>query len=222
MEKYWVMSNIDVYEILCSVKTEKHRKTYGKMYGKEDVIYLENEQDRNIYLVSSGKVKLVNYDQSGNEIIRHIVNKGEIFGEYLLLGEAIHDEFAVTCSNKTTICDVNIDTLRKLMGQNANLSATIYQCVASKMKKMNRRLDLLIGKDVTTRIIAFIYDMHKDHQTVDIQNPMTQQEIACLLATSRESVVRVFNDLKVKGIITYSRKYIYIKDLDSLKQMSGE
>jgi len=222
MEKYWVMSNIDVYKILCPKKTRKYHKTYGKRYSKEDVIYFENDIDRNVYLVSGGKVRLINYDENGNEILRQIVKKGELFGENLLLGESTRDEYAIACSNKTAVCDVNITIMQKLMRENERFSTTVYQYLGFKIKKMTRRLELLIGKDVSTRITAFIYDMYEECDEVNIYNALTQKEIACLLATSRESVARVFNDLKEKGIIEYDRKTIYIKDLQTLRQLSGK
>ena len=221
MEKYWVMSNIDVYKILCPRKTKRYHQTYGKKYSKEDVIYFENTKDRNVYLVSGGKVKLINYDESGNEVVRQIIKKGELFGENLLLGESLREEFAVSCSNNTTVCDVNVSIMHKLMRENPRFSTTVYKCLAFRIKKMSRRLELLIGKDVTTRIVAFIYDMYKECNEVNICNVLTQKEIACLLATSRESVARVFNDLKEKDIIEYDRKKIYIKNLKTLRQMSG-
>lgn len=215
------MSNIDVYEILCPNKSEKQHKAYGKNYSKEDVIYFENDKDKNVYLVSSGKVKLTKYDEKGNEIIREIIKKGELFGENLLLGDSIRDEFAVACSNQTSICNVNISLLQKLMREDKDFSTTIYKCIAFRIKKTSRRLELLIGKDVTERIIAFIYDMYKECDEVNVCNRLTHKEIACLLATSRESVARVFNDLREKGIIEYDRKNIYIKDLLTLRKMAG-
>lgn len=221
MEKYWIMSNIDVYKILCPRKSKKYEKSYGKIYGKEDVIYFESNPGRNVYLVSGGKVKLINYDEYGNEVVRQIIKKGELFGENILLGESVRDEFAVACGNKTRICDVNVEILQKLMRENKDFSTTIYKCIAFRIKKMSRRLELLIGKDARTRIIAFIYDMYKECDEVNVCNKLTQKEIACLLATSRESVARVFNDLKEKGTIEYDRKKIYIKDLQTLRKMAG-
>lgn len=221
MKNYWVIPNINIYEIVCSVKIEKYGKSDGKTYSREELIYLKNEHNRNIYFVNEGKVKLVNYGDDGNEIIRHIIEKGQLFGENLILGEISHDEFAIASSNKTKITGLNISILQELMGENEYLSHNVYKSIAYRIKKLNRRLDLLLGKDVNSRIIAFIYDMHQESEKLTICNPLTQKEIASLLATSRESVARVFNDLKEKGIIEYDRKKIYIKNLQALHEMAG-
>ena len=221
MEKYWVMSNIDIYKILCPHKIEKHGSCDGKTYRRGELIYLKDEYNRNIYFVTKGKVKLVNYGEDGSEIVRHIIEKGQLFGENLILGEISHDEFAIASSNKTKITDLNVSILQELMGEDEYLSYNVYKSIAYRIKKLNRRLDLLVGKDVTSRVIAFIHDMHEERETLTICNPLTQKEIACLLATSRESVARVFNDLKEKGIIEYDRKKIFIKDVQTLRAMSG-
>jgi len=221
MEKYWVTSNIDVYKILCPQKTKKHYETNGKAYSKEDVIYFEKDKGKNVYLVSGGKVKLTKYDKNGNEIIRQIIKKGELFGENLLLGESVRDEFAISCSDKTRICSISIETLQQLMREDKDFSIIMYKCIAFRIKKISRRLELLIGKDVTTRVAAFIYDMYQESDEANIYNTFTQKEMAALLATSRKSVVWVFNNLKEKGIIDYNRKEIHIKDIQTLRQMAG-
>jgi len=219
MKNFWSESNIDIYNLLCPLKVDKCQKKYRKFYDKEQVIYFENAIDEKIYLVSKGKVKLVNYDEFGNEIIQYILLKGSLFGENCVLGDYKHNEFAVAACNKTCICSIDKNTLQQLM-TDKDFAAAIFKYIAFRRKKTNRRIELLIGKDVNARIAAYIIDLYKDSENLNIKKSLTQAEIGKLLATSRESVVRVFNDLKDKGIIDYSRSAILIRDLPVLMQMS--
>lgn len=220
MDKFWTMSNIDVYEILCPIKTAKYKATYGKIYDKEQVIYLKERVNEKIYLVSKGKVKLVNYNRSGEEIFQNIVTKGELFGINSIFGDYRHNEYAVSACNQTSVCSIDITKLQQLMMENLDFSTTIYKCVANNRRKICRRLELLIGKDVNTRVAAFIYDLYMDSQQLTIRNSLTQNEMAKLLATSRESVARILNDLRGKGVIEYNRNSIQIKNLSSLRLLS--
>ena len=217
MEKYWVLSNINLYRILCPPKLKSYNKRLGKPYEKEAPIYLEDNVDENIYLVSSGKVKLVNYDQSGKEIVRQIITKGGLFGENVLLGEPRRQEFAISCENNTSVCSMNLDTMQELMRNNNRFSTAIYKLIGLKIKKIERRIELLVGKNVTSRVASYIYDCHKEQDSLKIQNELSQKNIASLLATSRESVAKVFSKLKEEGIIDYTRKSIIIKNVDKLK-----
>jgi len=215
------MPNVNIYELLYPFRTEKYKKGRGEKYSKEEVIYYKNEHDRNIYLVSSGKVKLVNYDKNGNEYIQYFAIKGELFGEFLLLEKTVHYEFAIACDSNTIVYKVSINKLNKLMINNYNLSLILHKCIAVRIRKINRRVELLTGLDVTTRVIAFLYDMYLECNSLKVNNSLTQKEIASLLATSRESVARVFNYLKSNGVIEYDRKKLTIKNPKLLKEMSG-
>lgn len=220
MNNYWCLSNVDFYNLLCPVKVEKYENKHSQIYKKEDIIYFEKQVNKKIYLVSKGKVKLVNYDEQGNEIFQHIVLQGELFGENAVLGDYQHNEFAVAADNNTNVCSINTDTLQQLMMENKDFSTTIFRYIAFRRRKISRRLELLIGKDVNARVTAYIFDLYKETEKINIKNRLTQAEIGKLLATSRESVARVFNNLKDKGVIDYSRKTIFIKDLSGLIQMS--
>ena len=220
MNKYWSLTNINVYKILCPPKLNKLDKQIGRCYFKEDVIYDENQIDRKIYLVSNGKVKLVNYDNNGNEIVRQILTKGELFGENLILGDEVRNEFAVSCDNKTAVCSLDIETMKRLMREDERFSTAIYKFIGFKLKKIERRLDLLVGKDITTRVASFLYDEFKEQQKNNFSNLFSHKEIASLLATSRESVSKIFNSLKEQGIIDYNRKSITVINVPALKKMA--
>jgi CRP-like cAMP-binding protein len=56
---------------------------------------------------------------------------------------------------------------------------------------------------------------------IDIDIPLTQEEMATLIATSRESVVRALATLRTLGLVTTARRRITIRDLDGLRQYAG-
>ena len=222
MKSHWVLSNINLYQILCPHKLDGYSKKNGNTYGKQDVIYAEHQNDQNIYLVTKGKVKIVNYDKAGNELVRHILVKGELFGEKIVLNENSRDEFAVACSNGTEVCAMNLSTLHQLMRRNHRFETKIYKLISLKLRKVERRLELLVGKDVETRIITFIYDLYREDHNSRIANSLSHQDIAKLLATSRETVTKTFNKLKQEGVIDYNRKEITITNVEKLAILSQE
>ncbi len=220
MEKFWSLVNINVYKILCPPKLRDYDKDIGKRYSKEDVIYFEKNKDHNVYLVSRGKVKLINYDEQGNEIVRQIITKGGLFGENLLLGDAERNECAVACDNNTAVCSMNLDTMKGLMRNNENFSTAIYKFIGLKIRKIERRLDLLVGKDVKSRVVSYIWDLYKEENSLIIPNHLSQKEMASILAATRESINKVLKELKNENIVRVSRKEIEILDLERLKEMS--
>ncbi len=222
MKSHWVLSNIDLYKILCPHKLDGYSKIHGNTFSKQDIIYSENQHDNNVYLVSKGKVKIVNYDKDGNELVRHILVKGELFGEKIVLSENSRDEYAVACSNGTQVCAMKLPTMQELMRVNHRFETRIYKLISMKLRKVERRLELLVGKDVETRIISFINDLYLENKRVHIPNHLSHQDIAKLLATSRESVTKTFNRLKHEKIIDYNRKEIIVANAKRLMELSKD
>ncbi|MEM9547735.1 MAG: Crp/Fnr family transcriptional regulator [Bacteroidota bacterium] len=220
MEKFWSLANINVYKILCPPKLKGYNDAVGKKYSKEDVIYFEKNKDYNVYLVSGGKVKLINYDENGNEIVRQIITKGGLFGESLILGTTERNEYAVACDNNTAVCSMNLETMKDLMRKNENFSTAIYKMIGLKIKKIERRLDMLVGKDVKSRVACYLYDRYEEEGTSQFPNHLSQKELASILAATRESINKVYKDLRNSSIVEITRKHIKILDPDQLKKMS--
>ena len=222
MPKIWSLSNINLFEILCPPKLRGYVDQNAIEVGKGQVIYSEHQGENKVYLVSKGKVKIVTYDNQGNETVKLILSKGELFGEKNILGDIKSNEYAIACSNPTEVCAVNIGEMRKLMRDNQRFESSIYKFIGLRLKKIERRLELLIGKDVESRIVSFIHDLYEDTDSPTVTNHLSHSDIAKLLGTSRESVTKMFNRLKKDGIIDYTRKEIRIHKPTKLCEMAGD
>lgn len=222
MSDIWTLTNINLYDILCPPKLKGYVDENAIEVHKGDVIYSEHYGESKVYLVSKGKVKIVTYDNHGNETVKLILSKGELFGEKHILGEVKSHEFAIACDNPTEVCAINIGEMRKLMRKNERFESSIYKFIGLRLKKIERRLELLVGKDVETRIISFIHDLYEDSDSPTVHNYLSHSDISKLLGTSRESVTKVFNHLKKDGIIDYTRKEITVKKPEKLCAMAGE
>lgn len=56
-------------------------------YSKGDHIYVPDSPSDKIYLIQSGRVKIGSISNTGKEIIKTILQEGDIFGELALAGE---------------------------------------------------------------------------------------------------------------------------------------
>jgi CRP-like cAMP-binding protein len=221
MNNTWALSNINLYDILCPSKLKGYVDENAIELGKGQIIYSHHQVENKVYLVSKGKVKIVTYDKQGNEVVKLILSKGEIFGEKIILGDIKSNEYAIACNNPTEVCAVNIAKMKELMRDNKRFELRIYKIIGLRFQKIERRLELLIGKDVETRIIRFIHDLYSENENTVFVNHLSQSDISKLLGTSRESVTKVFNKLKKDDIIDYTRKEIIIRDPLKLSEMSG-
>ena len=218
MSSIWYFDDVNLFKILCPHKYPAYTENHAlSIYKKSDYIYFEEDSANKIYLIDKGKVKIGYYTEDGEEVIKAILTKGEIFGEKALLGVEKRSEFAQSIDNSTSICPVTKDTLFSIMRDNISVSFKIYKFIGLRIKKLERRLQLLLFKDTKTRLLEFLQELCDDYgydcqQTGDkvIHHPYTQKDIATLIGTSRPTLNTLLNELREEHVINFSRKEIRI------------
>ncbi len=218
MRSLWFFEDVNLFKILCPHKFKAYKNTHDfDAYAKKDYIYFEEDAANKVYLIEKGKVKIGYYTEDGEEVVKAILTKGELFGEKAILGEAKRDEFAQSIDNETSICPIGIDTMMELMRNNQSFSFKVYRFIGIKFRKLERRLQLLLFKDTKTRLMEFLeelcldygYDCEKTGHKV-IKHPYTQKDIASLIGTSRPTLNIMLNELKEENLIDFNRKEIRI------------
>jgi len=222
-QSLWYLENIDITGIFCPQKMDdNHENLYHREFKKGEYIYLPNEHSDRIYFLTQGRVKIGTYGDSGKEITKAILTKGEVFGELAFLGEEKRRDFAYAMES-TAVCIVTVDEMRELMRDHSGLNLFLMRVLGSRVLKMEQRLESLVFKDSRSRIIDLLVEMVETRgQRVGyeyvVRKFITHQEIANLTATSRQTVTTVLNDLRNRNILTFNRRRLLVRDLDTLKE----
>ncbi|WP_179006572.1 Crp/Fnr family transcriptional regulator [Winogradskyella forsetii] len=218
MQSLWFFDDVNLFQVLCPHKFKAYKEEHDFCaYKKKDYIYFEADSANKVYLIEKGKVKIGYYSEEGNEIVKAILSKGELFGEKAILGAEKRDEFAQSIDNSTSICPISVETMHDLMRNNQTFSLKVYKFIGFKFKKLERRLQLLLFKDTKTRLIEFLDELCNDYgyncdKTGDqiIKHPFTQKDIASLIGTSRPTINILLNELKEENYLDFNRKEIRI------------
>lgn len=216
MNTLWFFEGVDLFTLLCPHKYENFKKAHQvQRYGRNDYVYFEQERSGKVYLVEKGKVRIGYYTEPGDEVVKAVLTRGEIFGEKALLDSQNRNEFAQVVDNETVICAVSVETLQELMRDNKAFSLQIYKFIGFRFRKLERRLRLLLFKDGRTRLLEFLKDLDEEFGDTcrnggyrNIRHPYTQKDMASLIGTSRPTLNILLNELKDEGILDFSRKEI--------------
>ncbi|MGB0175736.1 MAG: Crp/Fnr family transcriptional regulator [Owenweeksia sp.] len=221
-DRLWYFDDVNLYDVMCPHKIREFGvdENHFRTYEKGETIYFTDDSANTMYLIASGKVRILNYSEEGDEVVKAILGRGEMFGELALLGEDKRSEIAESMENGTTVCPVKIDDVQELMRKNRDFSFKIYKWIGFRIRKMERRIDNLVFKDVRSRLMDFIRELavekgEKKGDTVVIEHFYTHKNIANLIGTSRQTVTTTLNELRDEGLIDFDRKAITIKSLEA-------
>ena len=128
MESIWFFEQANMFSLLCPHKFKAYKKQHNfNTYKKSDYIYFEEDNANKVFIIAKGKVKIGYYDEKGNEVVKAILAKGELFGEKAILGVEKRNEFAQSIENKTSVCPVCIETMYEMMQTNKTFSLKVYK-----------------------------------------------------------------------------------------------
>jgi CRP/FNR family cyclic AMP-dependent transcriptional regulator len=179
------------------------------------IIVSHEEEGDALFVIASGKVKVVLYGETGREIILSILRSGDFFGEMALLDKQPRSANVVAVEDSQLL---GLD--REAFQAHIAANPSTALAVLAEMSRRLRHADEVIGNlallDVYARVALTVRDLaQKQGEPVDggllIKERPTQQEIAGLIGTSRETVSRALSDFARRGLLEMSGKQILVR-----------
>jgi CRP-like cAMP-binding protein len=220
--KYWYIRDHKLFRTLSMSQIKQLCIITGfKKANKGEIIYFSSSDLPRIFLLKKGNIKIVSVDEDGNETIKDIIQKGDLFGELTLETDNQVNEYAKVLSDDVAICSFLMSDFEDLLLRNPGLALSYTKFVGLKMKRIRNSYSNLISKDARTRLHQFLKDWAEregtrvDNQVV-IENYLTQNDIAQIICTSRQTATQLLNEMEEKEMIHYGRKEIIISDISKL------
>lgn len=220
--KYWYLRDHKLFRALSFSQIKQLCIIVGfKKAKKGEVIYFSTSDVPRIFLLKRGSIKIVSVDDDGNETIKDIIQKGDLFGELTLEKDAQVNEYAKVLTDEVSICSFLMSDFEDLLLRNPSLALSYTKFVGLKMKRIKNNYANLVSKDAKTRLRQFLTDWSQNEgkregDRVTIENYLTQNDIAQIICTSRQTATQLLSEMEASGTIIYNRKEIIIADLTKL------
>jgi CRP/FNR family cyclic AMP-dependent transcriptional regulator len=218
----WHLENFNLFKTLNAFeKVKMSTKVKHNKMKKNEYIYFPEDPSSSIFFLKKGRVKIGTYSDNGKEIIKAILNPGEIFGELSLVGEDKRNDFAMALDNDLVVCSLGMKDMEDMIEKNPLIGLKVTKLIGFRLQKIERRLESLIFKDARTRIIDFIVELGHEKgkaigQEILVKHNLTHLDMANLTATSRQTVTTILNELKEQNLIHLERNKFLIRDIDKL------
>lgn len=220
--KYWYLRDHKLFWTLSMSQIKQLCIITGfKKAQKGEIIYFSSSELPRIFLLKKGNIKIVSIDENGNETIKEILQKGDLFGELSLEADDDINEYAKVLTDEVSICSFLLRDFEELLVRNPTLAVSYTKFVGLKMKRFKNNFSNLVSKDAKTRLASFLKDWAQREGTPEgnkytLHNYLTQTDIAQIICTSRQTATLLLHDLEEKNILNYDRKAIVIHDITQL------
>ena len=187
------------------------------VYPKGAILFVSGQTPRGIFILCEGRAKLtLTSPRSGQSFIVGIVGRGNVLGlDAVVLGTP-HQVSAETLG-PTHVNFVGAAELSRLFEAHAGIRARVTQSVASELRHARTQAArIALARTVEGRLAGLLLELavtaRRDDRGVHMQLGLTHEEIAALIGTSRETVTRLLNGLRRRGLLRIKGGLITISD----------
>ncbi len=225
-ERFVLMRNFDMFSCITDEEYEELDLIHNFLETKKgDYIYFDGHCIDKLFFLKGGYIKIGYIDDSGNEIIKEIINEGEVFGQFTLEKNNLNGEFAQAHKGDVSLCAFKIDDFEKLLMKKPELAIEYSKQVGKKLRKTEFRLVNMLNKDVRSRLLGFFYHLimqdgyDGSSASHDIDNFLTHDDIARLIGSARQTVTTAINQLEDDGYIKITRRKILVPDVKAIQKL---
>ncbi|HUJ85397.1 MAG TPA: cyclic nucleotide-binding domain-containing protein [Burkholderiales bacterium] len=175
-------------------------------------VMVAGDQTDSLYIILSGRLKVMMSDAEGKEVILSILGPGEFFGEMGLIDDSPRSASVVGIEPCELLAITKRD-FNKCLADNFEMAMAVMRGLVRRLREADRKIGSLALLDVYGRVARLLLDMA---DTVDGQKMVTKrlpkQDIAKMIGASREMVSRVMKDLQLGGYIEMRGSTIVLHD----------
>lgn len=189
-------------------------------YKKGQNLFVQGTHPFGLYCISSGNIKLTQTGVDGKESILRIVHAGDILGHRSLFTD---EDFAKTATamEDTEVCFIEKKYILGLIEKNPSVALNIINKLSRDMGYAENKLSSLHQKNVRERLAELLLSLKATHGVKEdnrwkIELKLTREEMATMIGTANETLIRFMTEFKDAGIIEQDGKIIYIKNIDEL------
>jgi CRP/FNR family cyclic AMP-dependent transcriptional regulator len=181
-----------------------------RTYPKNTIVVTEGERSDSLYVILSGRVKVLVSDENGKDLVLNIQGPGEYFGERAL-DEGPRSASVATLETCRMAVIAN-DVLRHFLAEHPDAALQLIKGLIGRVRHATESLKDLALLDVYGRVAKLLLGLAKETDgRMIIDQRFTQQDIADRVSASREMVSRILKDLSVGGYITYDNGRIVVQ-----------
>ncbi|KHF38955.1 Crp/Fnr family transcriptional regulator [Halalkalibacter okhensis] len=194
-----------------------------RTYIKRMNVFWEGDQREAVFFIHTGVLKAYKIDEEGNKQVISLLCKGEMFPHVGFFERSPYPA-TVEVIEDATLYVIRINDFEKLLIASPEIAIKVMKILGRKILELQNRVQDFISKDIQHRLIQIIINMALENGVescngVYVKVPITNQDLADMVGTSRESVSRVLTQLKKKKLIEANRQGVLIYDLEKLKRI---
>lgn len=187
------------------------------------VLFCKSDPGTSMMLVRHGRVKVCTHSEDGKELVLNMFGPGEVFGEIALLDGSPRTADAVTIDDCELLVLDRRDFIPFLL-EHPDASVRMLGVLSQRLRRTTQLLEDVAFREGPSRLARrFVHLAEFSGRNVDegvfVDMPLSQQQLGNMVGMTRESINKQLKQWRDEGLITWTRGYYTIMNIDELSKL---
>jgi len=200
-------------------------KAESIFYPKGQVLFNEGNSARGLYIINSGKIKILKHGSDGKEQILTIAKENDFVGYKGLLTDSKCSVSAIVI-NDADLLFISKEVFLEFMQEDPILASHFTRLLCEDLILMEEKIVSLAYKPVRGRLAETLLDLHRVYgeessgKSANNIN-LTRGELANMIGTAKETVIRLLSEFKHEHLIETNGKWISVIDVNGIDRVNN-
>ncbi len=198
-----LIRRVPLFALLTANQAEAVADAVSKRrFKRGEVIVGQGEKSNTLFIILTGRVRVVTSDKRGREVILATLQPGDYIGEMSLIDNEPHSA-TVRAEVQTDMLTLGRAEFARCLPENSSMSYAIMKGLVQRLRHADRKIESLALMDVYGRVARALLEFAQPDRegVMTIRERISRQDIAKMVGASREMVSRVMKDLEDRGFI---------------------
>ncbi|MDH6198632.1 CRP/FNR family cyclic AMP-dependent transcriptional regulator [Mycobacterium frederiksbergense] len=188
-------------------------------------VFTEGEPGDTLYIITAGKVKIGRKSVDGRDSLLALMGPSDMFGELAIFDPGPRTS-TVTALTEVQAVMMSRSVLQSWIADRPEIAEQLLRVLARRLRRTNDNLSDLIFTDVPGRVAKQLLHLaqrfgSREGDALRVDHELTQEEIAQLVGSSRETVNKALSDFAQRGWIRVQGKSILIDNSERLARRAS-
>jgi CRP/FNR family transcriptional regulator, global nitrogen regulator len=190
-------------------------RTVERRFSPKDTIFAPGDPDDQLYFLLSGTVRLYKIYGDFKEATTALLKDGGIFGKLNLVEGRWQNVFAEAVT-ESRVASIQKSSLEAVIKRDPEFALRLFSSFSERLRQSDEVIESLLHREVSTRLATLLGNLSErfgrengSGTLIDVR--LTHQDLANMIASTREAVSKVMSEFQRAGVIEVSSRRITIR-----------
>ncbi|MEC5155925.1 CRP/FNR family cyclic AMP-dependent transcriptional regulator [Cryobacterium sp. CAN_C3] len=197
--------------------------TPARTFRAGEFVFSQSQPVTALFILKAGRVRVFRVTEDGKALTMAILEPGAVFGEMLLIGQRMYDNYAEAIED-AAICQLSVAEVEQYLLSDPRIAVRISRLLGEQVARLEERLIDLAVRPLAARVARTLLKLAEaatpprfGHTTVV---RLTHEQLAGLLGATREATSKTMSDFAARNLIRQGRGRITIQDATALRTIA--